>query len=152
MMRKWWIDESSLLASSHPSDGLLAHLRAEGFGLGVSLLEKQQPPRYDKKSAEVAGWGIYKIPIEQGATPSLVQVCEFIALLGAVSQATKVLVFCDTGLGRSAFMGAVYWIAKGLTASAATARVASSAGVDPAWNNDGWDEVLRDFEQLRWRI
>ena len=153
MMLKSWIDESHLLASSNPSDEGLAQLRAQGFGLAVSLLDKKkQPPRYDKKSAASAGWAIYSIPIEEGTTPSLVQACEFIALIGAVPKATRTLVFCDRGLGRSPFMGAVYWIAKGLTATAATARVASSAGVEPGWKTQAGDEVLRKFEQLQWRI
>lgn len=152
-MPKWWIDESMLLASSHPSDEGLARLRAQGFSLAVSLLdENKQPPRYDKKSAVIAGWAIYSIPIQEGATPSLVQVCEFTALIGAVPKATKTLVFCDRGRRHSAFMGAVYWIAKGLTVTAATARVASSAGVNPGWKTEGGDQVLRKFKQLRWRI
>jgi hypothetical protein len=49
-------------------------------------------------------------------------------------------------------MSAVYWIAKGLTVTAATARVASSAGMNPGWKTEAGDEVLRKFEQLRWRI
>jgi len=153
MILKSWIDESKLLASSNPSDEGLARLRADGFGLAVSLLvESKQPPRYNKKSAASAGWAIYAIPIEEGAIPSLVQACEFIALIGAVPKATRTLVFCDRGLGRSPFMGAVYWIAKGLTVAAATARVASSAGVEPGWKTQAGDEVLRKFEQLQWRI
>lgn len=151
MMLNWWIDESMLLASSHPSDEGLARLRAEGFDLAVSLLDRnKQPPRYDKNSAAIAGWAIYRIPIEEGATPSLVQVCEFTALIGAVPKATKTLVFCERPSGRQAFMGAVYWIAKGLTVAAATARVASSAGL--GWKTEAGDEVLRKFEQLGWRI
>jgi len=153
MTPKWWIDESNLLASSHPSDEGLARLHAEGFSLAVSLLdENKQPPRYDKKVATTAGWAIYSIPIVEGATPSLVQVCEFTALIGAVPKATRTLVFCDNRSGRQAFMGAVYWIAKGLTLAAATARVSSSAGVDPGWKTEAGDEVLRKFEQLGWRI
>lgn len=152
-MRRWWIEEARVLASSNPSDEHLAQLRIDGFGLAVSLLdEKKQRQSYDRKSAASAGWGIYPIPVEPGGTPSLVQACEFVALVGATAQATKSLVFCDKGLGGSAFMGAVYWIAKGLTTSAATARVASSAGVDPGWKSQGWDEALRKFEQLGWRI
>lgn len=153
MMRTWWIHESAVLAGSNPSDEHLASLRDRRFSLAVSLLdEKKHPPRYDRKSAASAGWAIYRIPIAEGAVPSLVQVCEFAALMGAVPQATKTLVFCDAGLGRSAFMGAAYWIAKGLSTSAAIARVGSSAGVEPDWQTKAWDEVLGKFERLRWRI
>ena len=153
MMRTWWIDESSLLAGSNPSKHHLARLREERFGLAVSLLdEKRTLPRYDQQSAASAGWSIYRIPIQEDSVPSLVQVCEFAALMGAVPPATKTLVFCDGGRRHSAFMGAVYWIAKGLKVSEAVARVASSAGMDGSWRTDVGDNVLRKFEQLGWRI
>jgi hypothetical protein len=153
MMRQWWIDESVLLAGSNPSDEQLAGLRSHRFRLAVSLLdENRHPPKYDRKSAAGAGWALYRIPIRNGIAPSLVQVCEFAALIGALPQATKTLVFCENGLARSAFMGAVYWIAKGLTLPAAAARIADSAGEDPGLQAEGWDDVLRKFEQLRWRI
>lgn len=153
MMRTWWIDESALLAGSNPSNEHLARLRDDRFSLAVSLLdESHDPPRYNKQSAASAGWSIYRIPIAEGAVPSLVQVCEFAALMGAVPRSTKTLVFCDDALGCSAFMGAVYWVAKGLTVSAATARVASSAGMEPGWKSGRWCDVLGKFQRLAWRI
>jgi protein-tyrosine phosphatase len=152
-VKSWWIHESRLLAGSNPANRDLLPLRADGFGLAVSLLdERTQAARYDKKAAAERGWGVYKIPIEEGVTPSLVQMCEFASLVGVASQTTKVLVFCDSGLGRSAFMGAVYWIAKGLSAGEATSRMERSAGVDRAWNEDAWHACLRQFEALRWKI
>lgn len=152
-MRKWWIDDAQLMAGSNPSDGDLASLRGEGFSLVISLLDsEQQRTRYDKKSAAGAGWSLYRIPIAEGQTPTLVQVCEFTALTGALPKGTKSLVFCDHGLARSAFMGAVYWIGKGLSVPAATARIASRCGVDSPWTNGAWQEVLLRFEALGWRI
>jgi hypothetical protein len=62
-----------------------------------------------------------------------VQACEFAALMGAVLRSTKSLVYCNDGLRRSAFMGAVYWIARGLSAAQAQERVCVSAGVASAW-------------------
>src|SRR5205809_5556852 len=56
---KWWVDEPLVIGSSNPSDEELGRLRAQGFGVAVSLLEEnKQPPRYDKKSAEGAGWSL----------------------------------------------------------------------------------------------
>jgi hypothetical protein len=152
-VKSWWIDESRLLAGSNPATRDLSPLRADGFTLAVSLLdERTQPARYDKKAASDRGWGVYKIPIEDGVTPSLVQMCEFASLVGVASRTTKVLVFCDIGIGRSAFMGAVYWIAKGLSTAEATTLVERSAGVERAWNEEALNAGLRKFEALRWKI
>ena len=152
-MKSWWIHESRLLSGSNPANRDLLPLRADGFSLAISLLdERTQAARYDKKAAIERGWGIYKLPIEDGVTPSLVQMCEFASLVGVASKTTKVLVFCDIGLDRSAFMGAVYWIAKGLSTAEATALVERSAGVERAWNEADWHAGLRKFEALRWKV
>ncbi|NNU45246.1 hypothetical protein [Ramlibacter montanisoli] len=152
-MRRWWIDEATVLAGSNPNDGDLSALRAEGFGMAVSLLDaSQQRPNFDPGSAAGRGWMLYTIPIDQrAAAPTLVQACEFAALLGAVSNVTKSLVFCSDDVGRPAFMGAVYWIAKGIPVSAAMARVTLSARVDITWHESS-EEVLRSFGKLGWRI
>jgi len=152
-MRRWWIDESTVLAGCNPSDDDLSVLRAEGFGVAVSLLDaNHQRPRYDPKSATSSGWMLYTIPIDhRAATPTLVQACEFVALVGALRNVTKSLVVCKDGLAPSAFMGAVYWIAKGVPVSTAIARVSLSANVDTAWARSS-EEVLRSFENLGWRI
>lgn len=153
MMRTWWIDQSALLAGSNPGDAHLARLRERRFSLAVSLLdESRDPPKYDRRSAASAGWSIYRIPIDEGGVPSLVQVCEFAALMGALPRSTKTLVFCDSGLECSAFMGAVYWIGKGRAVADAIALIAGSAGMDPGQIAGGREEVLRRFAQLRWRI
>jgi hypothetical protein len=152
-MRRWWIDESIVLAGSNPSDDDLSALRAEGFGVAVSLLDaNHQRPRYDPRSAASSGWMLYTIPIDhRAATPTLVQACEFVALVGAVRTVTKSLVFCKEDPSRSAFMGAVYWIAKGVPVNTAIARVTRSANMDMAWRK-GAEEGLRSFEKLGWRI
>jgi protein-tyrosine phosphatase len=107
--RTWWIDEPRVMASSNPSDEDLARLRAEGFGAAVSFLEESKhPPRYDGRFAAAAGWTICSIPIEEGCAPSLEQISEFTERMKAVPDGTKVLVFCESGSGRSALMGAVY--------------------------------------------
>ena len=152
-MRRWWIDESTLLAANNPSDDDLSALRADGFGVAVSLLDtNHQRPRHDPRSATSSGWMLYRIPIDhRAASPTLVQACEFAALLGAVGSVTKSLVFCNEGVAGSAFMGAVYWIAKGVPATTAIARVTLSANADMAWAKSS-EEVLRSFEKLGWRI
>ena len=83
------------------------------------LVESEQPSAYDKKSAEGNGWSIHSIPIAENLAPSLDQIHEFMARLTGLPKGTKVLVFCQSGRGRTACMGAAYWIAKGLTTSAA---------------------------------
>lgn len=88
------------------------------------------------------------MPIEEGGGPSLDQLSEFTARMTALPEGTKFLVYCDTGLGRSAFMGAVYWIAKGLPASGAIARV-QQAGLEPDWNTRQRESLLREFARLQ---
>jgi protein-tyrosine phosphatase len=99
----WWIDERLVRGFSNPTDEDLARFRAEGANIAVSLLdESKQLPRYDKQLALDAGWSIYSIPIKEGCAPSLEQICEFTARLQALPTATKVLVFCESGKGRTA--------------------------------------------------
>ena len=118
-----WMDDPLIKGSGNPSDEDLRALRTQGFNRAVSLLkEDKQPPRYDKHSAEAVGCSIYSIPIEEGSAPSLEQIREFTTTSGALSPGTKVVVFCESGLGRTSCMGAVYWIAQGLKAKQAIAR------------------------------
>ena len=109
-----WIDEPWLKGSGNRSDEDVAQLRKQGFTVAVLLLvEDKQPPRYDKRSVIESGWSILPIPIEEGSAPSLERIRESVARLQALPPETKILVFCESGLGRTAFMGAVYWITKG---------------------------------------
>jgi protein-tyrosine phosphatase len=149
---EWWVDEPIVMACSNPSDQQLARLRALGFSVLVSLLEeKMQPPRYDKKSAALAGWAIHSIPIEEGGAPSLDHLCRFTAWMKTLPEGAKVLIHCESGLGRSAFMGAVYWIAKGLPANDAIARVgeAGLAKLAPDWNTPQREVLLHDYARLQ---
>jgi protein-tyrosine phosphatase len=145
----WWVDEPLVMASSNPSDEDLARLRVQGFSVVVSLLEeKEQPPRYDQKSAAGAGWAVYPIPIPEGGVPSRDQLSKFIGQVRALPGGTKMLLHCETGLGRSAFMGAVYWIAKGLSATEAIARV-EQAGLEATWNTLERAILLHECAQLQ---
>ena len=146
---RWWIDEPLVMGRSNPRDEELAELRAQGFSVAVSLLdENKEPPRYDTKLAELAGWSIHSIPIAEGGAPSLDQICDFTARLTALPEGTKVLVFCESGLGRTAFMGAVYWCMKGLTASEAIIRV-EQAGLEPDWITAERENLLHRYERLQ---
>jgi protein tyrosine phosphatase (PTP) superfamily phosphohydrolase (DUF442 family) len=101
----WWIDEPSVKGSRNPRDEDLRELRAQGFDVAVSLLvESEQPSAYDKKSAEANGWSIHSIPIAENLAPSLDQIHEFMARLTGLPKGTKVLVFCQSGKGRTARM------------------------------------------------
>ena len=143
----WWIHDPLLKGSGNPTDEDLRALRAQGFDRAVSLLEEdKQPPRYGRASAQARGWSIYSIPIEEGSAPSLEQISEFTTTLGALPPGTKVVVFCESGLGRTSCMGAVYWIAQGLKTSQAIARVNEACGVTD-WATPKRQQVLTEYER-----
>jgi protein-tyrosine phosphatase len=145
----WWIDEPLVTGSGNPSDEDLERLRAQGFRAAVSLLvEKDQPPRYDKKSAEDCGWSIHSIPIQEDHAPSLDQIRDFMTRLTGLSDGMKVLVFCESGKGRTACMGAAYWVTKGLTASAAIARI-TKACTDEHWLTPERQRVLDEYDRVQ---
>jgi protein-tyrosine phosphatase len=143
----WWIDEPVLKGSANPADEDLAELRVQGFATAVSLLEEdKQPTRYDKASAQAAGWSIDSFPVEEGSAPSFDQIREFTNRLRAMPLGTKVLVFCESGLGRTSFMGAAYWIAKGLSASDAIARMSQACRATD-WKTQERQRVLTEYER-----
>jgi protein-tyrosine phosphatase len=145
----WWIDEPLVMGCSNPSDEYLARLRVDGVSVAVSLLEEsKQPPRYDKRSARDAGWSIYEIPIEEGRAPSLEQIRDFTARLEALPLETKVIVFCESGLGRTAFMGAIYWVQKGLSSRDAIARISEACSASD-WVTAERRSTLEEYERLR---
>jgi ADP-ribosylglycohydrolase/protein-tyrosine phosphatase len=147
--RTWWIDEPFVKASSNPTDGDLSQLRSQGFSVVISFLdEKKQPARYSKKSAADAGWVAHSIPIAGGGVPSLEQMSEFIAFVNTLPAETRILMHCESGLGRTASMAAAYWIAKGLSADEAIERVRQAAS-DGGWNTPERECVLRKFARLQ---
>ena len=113
--------------SPNPTDEDLQALRADGFTIAVSLLvESIQPQRYQQPVALSAGWTIYSIPIPENGAPSIEQIHEFMVRLRDAPEPTKIVVFCQSGKGRIACMGAAYWIAKCLTTSAAITRMSKA--------------------------
>jgi protein-tyrosine phosphatase len=143
----WWVDEPTLKGSANPRDEDLAELRAQGFTIAVSLLEEnKQPPRYDKASAQAAGWSIYPIPIEEKSAPSLEQIYELTTRLEGMPSGAKLLVFCESGLGRTAFMGAAYWVDKGLSVNDAIAYISQACRATD-WVTADRRRVLAELEQ-----
>ena len=57
---------------------------------------------------------------------------------------TKVLVFCESGQGRTAFMGAAYWVNKGFSANDAIVRM-SEACATSEWATAERRHVLEEF-------
>jgi protein-tyrosine phosphatase len=144
----WWIDEASMKGSRNPSDEDPRELHAQGFSVAVSLLvESEQPPRYDKESAQAAGWSIHSIPIAENQAPSLEQIRDFVTRLIGLPEKTKVLVFCESGLGHTAFMGAAYWVKKGLSSRDAITRVSEACRVTD-WVTADRRRVLDDYARL----
>jgi protein-tyrosine phosphatase len=144
----WWIDDPLIKASGNPTDDDLLKLHAHGFRHAVCLLEEdKQLPRYDKHSAETRGWFFYSIPIEEGHAPLLEQIQDFVNYLSKVPKGSKVLVFCESGKGRTACMGAAYWIMKGLTASEAITRVSEATSATDWLTEDR--KVLSEYEKLQ---
>lgn len=141
----WWIDKPLIRGSANPTDRDLQALRAQGFTIAVSLLvENIQPPKYESDSAIKAGWTIYSIPIEEGTAPTLEPLREFMTRLESLPPGTKVLVFCQSGKGRTACMGAAYWIAKGLTASATITRISAACSATD-WATAERRHLLDDY-------
>jgi protein-tyrosine phosphatase len=145
----WWIDEPVLKGSANPRDEDLAELRAQGFTIAVSLLEEnKQPPRYNRRAALAAGWTIYSIPIPENQPPSIEQIHEFMPRLSDAPAGTKIVVFCHSGKGRTACMGATHWIAQGLRASAAIERL-SKRCLDNEWPTPERRHVLGEYERMQ---
>lgn len=144
----WWIDEPFLLAGANPGYEELAQLRLQGFRVVVSLLEEhKQPAKYGRKSAAVAGWSVYSMPIGAGGVPTLDQLGALMARLKSYVKGTRVFIHCESGTGRAALVGAAYWISKGLAASDAMARIAQ-AGVEPGWATEDRKELLRQWRSV----
>jgi protein-tyrosine phosphatase len=123
-MDAWWIDEPHLIGSRNPTLAELERLRHAGFGVLVSLLDEQeQSPRYDVGRAMALGFVRHTIPVGDFHAPTVDQLESFVALVANLPPATKTVVHCQGGTGRTGTFAAAYWIAKGLTVSEAMAHV-----------------------------
>jgi atypical dual specificity phosphatase len=123
-MSQWWIDETTLLGSSNPTDRELEDLYHKGFRTIISLLdEDEQSPYYDTKKMEKIGFKRYSIPVEDFAPPTLADFQKFLDMVNKSLKEGKVLVHCQGGLGRTGTMAAAYWIKKGLSAQKAIRKI-----------------------------
>jgi len=91
------------------------------------------------------------LSIEEGDAPSFEQIRDFMTLLETLPDETKVLVFCESGQGRTACMGAAYWINKRLSASDAIVRM-SEACATSEWATAERKRVLREYERQKGNI
>jgi protein-tyrosine phosphatase len=147
-MSTWWIDKPLVMGSSNPSDETLARLRAEDFARLVCLLdENEQRPRYDPDAARRAGWSLHSLPIRDYTAPSIDQITMFVGLVDGAGDGARVLVHCEGGTGRTGTMAAAYWIARGLSARDAIARVRRAR--PGAIETDEQRDVLHEFATLR---
>ena len=123
-MGTWWIDKPFLLGSRNPTDADLEHLRQEGFSVLVSLLmEDERPPGYDAGRAVDSSFTRHSIPVKDFHAPTFDQLEQFVGLIEALSPGAQTIVHCEGGTGRTGTFAAAYWVAKGLTAPEAIARV-----------------------------
>jgi atypical dual specificity phosphatase len=116
-----WIEKPLLAALARPSSlEEFDWLRNQGIEVLVSLTEDR--PRRDW--AEKAGLLVFHEPLEDMEAPTQEQLDRCVsAILRANDHNMGVAVHCGAGLGRTGVVLAAYFVAKGLSASNAIARV-----------------------------
>ena len=116
-----WVEKPLLAALARPSGPEdFRWLRDQGIEVLVSLTEDR--PRRDW--AEDAGLLVFHEPLEDMEAPSQEQLDRCVsAVLRATERNMGVAVHCGAGLGRTGVVLAAYFVARGLSASNAVARV-----------------------------
>jgi atypical dual specificity phosphatase len=116
-----WIDKPLLAAMARPSDPEeFVWLRQEGIEVLLSLTEDR--PRRDW--VEEAGLLVYHEPLEDMEPPTQEQLDRCVsAIVKANAKSLGVAVHCGAGLGRTGAVLAAYFVAKGMTAANAIARI-----------------------------
>ena len=115
-MDTWWIDKPHLLGSRNPTNADLERWRRDDFGVLVSLLcEEEQAPRYDIARATALGYVRYNIAVKDFCPPTVEQLEQFVKLVDGSPPATKTIVHCESGTGRTGTFAAAYWVTKGMT-------------------------------------
>jgi hypothetical protein len=138
----WWIDEPVLMGAAIRATRRSPGSAPAGSRSLVCLLdETEQRPRYDLDAAGRAGWSRHAIPVRDYTAPSIEQISAFVDLVGAAGDAIRTLVHCEGA------MAAAYWIARGLSAPDAIARVRRAR--PGAIESDEQHHVLHEFAQRR---
>ena len=116
-----WVEKPLLAALARPSDPEdFRWLRAQGIELLISLTEDR--PRRDW--VEDANLLVYHEPLEDMEPPTQEQLDRCVsAIVRANAQNMGVAVHCGAGLGRTGVVLAAYFVARGLSAQSAIARV-----------------------------
>jgi atypical dual specificity phosphatase len=116
-----WIDKPLLAAMARPSGpDDFAWLRAHGIELILTLTE--EPPRRDW--IEGANLLVFHEPLEDMEPPTQEQLDRCVsAILRANERKMGVAVHCGAGLGRTGVVIAAYFVARGLSAANAVARI-----------------------------
>jgi atypical dual specificity phosphatase len=116
-----WVERPLLAALARPTEqDDFTWLREQGIEVLVSLTE--DAPRKDW--SEAAGLLVFHEPLEDMQPPSREQLERAVsAILRATERGMGVAVHCGAGLGRTGVVLAGYFVAKGLKASDAIARV-----------------------------
>jgi atypical dual specificity phosphatase len=116
-----WIEKPLLAALARPAGPEdFAWLRENGIEVLLSLTEDR--PRRDW--ADGANMLVFHEPLEDMEAPSQEQLDRCVsAVLRATERNMGVAVHCGAGLGRTGVVLAAYFVARGLTAANAVARV-----------------------------
>ncbi|MBN1546023.1 MAG: dual specificity protein phosphatase family protein [Syntrophaceae bacterium] len=123
-MIAWWIEKPIILASSCPTDRQLLMLYREGFRVIISLIdEREEPPLYDRKTANDIGFVRHNIPVAEGRLPTQRQIERFDRLACSVNHDQRIIVHCLSGDKRTGAMAMAWWMSRGMSEEEARKEV-----------------------------